>query len=119
VGFEVIDALATMEGVTVLTKGHKALVGSGEIAGTPVLLAKPQTYMCVPTDPYAQPCNGVSREYTTQADRIGYRPPRSRSNSMGGYRSEVLGVKSHLHPKESPSHGSRRDGSLPWPNNAA
>jgi hypothetical protein len=79
VGFEVIDALATMEGVTVRTMDNKALVGSGEIAGMPVLLAKPQTYMCVPTDPYAQPCNGVSKEYITQADRIGCSP----SNSMG------------------------------------
>jgi len=45
VGFEVIDVLATMESVTVRTKDNKALVGSGEIAGTPVLLTKPQTYM--------------------------------------------------------------------------
>ena len=40
-----IDVLATMESVTVRTKDNKALVGSGEIAGTPVLLTKPQTYM--------------------------------------------------------------------------
>lgn len=40
-----IDCVAAMESVTVRSK-HKALVGSCEIAGSPIILAKPQTYMC-------------------------------------------------------------------------
>jgi PTH1 family peptidyl-tRNA hydrolase len=45
IGFLVLDRLAEREGVRISRKDSKALVGCGEIAGTPVLLAKPQTYM--------------------------------------------------------------------------
>ncbi len=45
VGFDVIDALAAKEGIRVLEKKYKAILGKGVIAGESVLLAKPQTYM--------------------------------------------------------------------------
>ncbi len=45
VGFDVIDALAGKEGVRMLEKKHKAVIGKGNIAGNAVILAKPQTYM--------------------------------------------------------------------------
>lgn len=45
VGFDVIDALAGKEGVRMLEKKHKAVIGKGNIAGNAVVLAKPQTYM--------------------------------------------------------------------------
>lgn len=45
VGFAVIDALAEKYGIRVNTNKHKALVGSGIIAGEKVILAKPQTFM--------------------------------------------------------------------------
>jgi len=44
-GFLVVDRLAEMYGIRVNRKDSKALAGVGEIAGKPVMLAKPQTYM--------------------------------------------------------------------------
>ncbi len=45
VGFDVIDALAGRFQIDVREKKHKALIGSGAIAGRRVMLAKPQTFM--------------------------------------------------------------------------
>jgi PTH1 family peptidyl-tRNA hydrolase len=44
-GFMVVDRLAEMHTIRVNRKDSKALIGVGEIAGKPVMLAKPQTYM--------------------------------------------------------------------------
>ena len=44
-GFLVVDRLAEMYGIRVNRKDSKALAGVGEIAGKPVMLAKPQTFM--------------------------------------------------------------------------
>ncbi len=44
-GFLVVDRLAEAHGIRVSRKDSKALVGVGEIAGKPVMLAKPQTFM--------------------------------------------------------------------------
>src|SRR5438876_2940457 len=44
-GFMVVDRLAEMHGIRVNRKDSKALAGVGEIAGKPVMLAKPQTFM--------------------------------------------------------------------------
>lgn len=44
-GFRVIDLLAGRHSIRVNRKDSKALIGVGEIAGRPVMLAKPQTYM--------------------------------------------------------------------------
>src|SRR6266853_4849514 len=44
-GFRVIDLLAERHSIRVSRKDSKALVGPGEIAGKPVMLAKPQTFM--------------------------------------------------------------------------
>ena len=44
-GFRVVDRLAEMHAIRVSRKDSKALTGLGEIAGRPVMLAKPQTYM--------------------------------------------------------------------------
>ncbi len=44
-GFRVIDLLAERHAIRVNRKDSKALMGVGEIAGRPVMLAKPQTYM--------------------------------------------------------------------------
>jgi peptidyl-tRNA hydrolase, PTH1 family len=44
-GFLAVDRLAERHGIRVNRKDSKALVGVGEIDGTPVMLAKPQTYM--------------------------------------------------------------------------
>jgi len=45
VGFLVIDALSEKYSINVMQLKHKAIVGSGAIDGTRVLLVKPQTYM--------------------------------------------------------------------------
>lgn len=45
IGFDVIEALAEKEGIKVLEKKYKAIIGKGNIAGQSVLLMKPQTYM--------------------------------------------------------------------------
>jgi PTH1 family peptidyl-tRNA hydrolase len=44
-GFRVIDLLAEKYSIRVHRKDAKALTGVGQIAGKPVMLAKPQTYM--------------------------------------------------------------------------
>jgi PTH1 family peptidyl-tRNA hydrolase len=44
-GFMVVDRLADMYGIRVNRKDSRALTGVGEIAGKPVMLAKPQTFM--------------------------------------------------------------------------
>jgi peptidyl-tRNA hydrolase, PTH1 family len=44
-GFLVVDRLAEAHGIRVTRKDSKALMGLGEIAGKPVMLAKPQTFM--------------------------------------------------------------------------
>ncbi|CAI7754979.1 unnamed protein product, partial [Closterium sp. NIES-54] len=45
VGFEVIDAVARAEGISLSAMQSKAVVGKGRIAACPVLLVKPQTFM--------------------------------------------------------------------------
>jgi peptidyl-tRNA hydrolase, PTH1 family len=45
VGFMVVDRLASENGITLGKVQSKAIIGSGEIAGKRVILAKPQTYM--------------------------------------------------------------------------
>ena len=45
VGFDVIDVMAKKYNIELTEKKHKALCGSGYIAGQKVLLVKPQTYM--------------------------------------------------------------------------
>jgi PTH1 family peptidyl-tRNA hydrolase len=44
-GFMVVDRLAEMHAIRVNRKDSKALTGVGEIAGKPVMLVKPQTFM--------------------------------------------------------------------------
>jgi PTH1 family peptidyl-tRNA hydrolase len=44
-GFMVVDRLAEMHSIRVARKDSRAVTGVGEIAGTPVMLAKPQTFM--------------------------------------------------------------------------
>jgi len=44
-GFRVIDRLAEAHSIPVTRRDSQALMGLGEIAGQPVMLAKPQTFM--------------------------------------------------------------------------
>lgn len=45
IGFDVIDRLAEEEGIDVLEKKHKAVIGKGMIGGEKCILAKPRTFM--------------------------------------------------------------------------
>lgn len=45
IGYEVIDAIAEVYGISVIEKKHKALIGKGCIEGHKVVLIKPQTFM--------------------------------------------------------------------------
>jgi len=45
IGFDVIDMLAEQEGISVLEKKHKAVIGKGYVAGQKCVLVKPHTYM--------------------------------------------------------------------------
>lgn len=45
VGFDVIDKLAAAEGISILEKKHKAMIGKGYVDGVRCILAKPLTYM--------------------------------------------------------------------------
>ena len=45
IGFDVIDAIADKNHITVGERKHKALIGKGFVGGQKVVLVKPQTYM--------------------------------------------------------------------------
>lgn len=45
VGFEMVDAIAEAEGISMGSVSFKSLFGKGYIGNTPVMLAKPQTFM--------------------------------------------------------------------------
>lgn len=45
IGFDVIDAIAEKNHITVGERKHKALIGKGFVDGEKVVLVKPQTYM--------------------------------------------------------------------------
>lgn len=47
VGFEMLDAIAESEGISMSSVSFKALFGKGSIGNVPVILAKPQTFMNV------------------------------------------------------------------------
>ncbi|XP_019424579.1 PREDICTED: peptidyl-tRNA hydrolase, mitochondrial-like [Lupinus angustifolius] len=45
VGFEMVDAIAEAEGISMTSVSFKAIFGKGYIGDLPVILAKPQTFM--------------------------------------------------------------------------
>ncbi|XP_062218437.1 peptidyl-tRNA hydrolase, mitochondrial isoform X2 [Phragmites australis] len=45
VGFEMIDVIAEAEGISLSSMQFKAMVGKGRIGDSPIMLAKPQTFM--------------------------------------------------------------------------
>ncbi len=45
IGFDVIETLADVAGISVIEKKHKAIIGKGILDGQKVILVKPQTYM--------------------------------------------------------------------------
>ncbi|MCI8693621.1 MAG: aminoacyl-tRNA hydrolase [Lachnospiraceae bacterium] len=45
IGFQVLEKLAEQEGISVLEKKHKAVIGRGIVAGQKCILARPLTFM--------------------------------------------------------------------------
>ncbi|PON86479.1 Peptidyl-tRNA hydrolase [Trema orientale] len=45
VGFELVDAIAEAEGISVTSVSFKSLLGKGYIGDVPIMLTKPQTFM--------------------------------------------------------------------------
>lgn len=45
IGFQTIDQLAQVSGISILEKKHKALIGKGVLDGQKIILVKPLTYM--------------------------------------------------------------------------
>jgi peptidyl-tRNA hydrolase, PTH1 family len=66
VGFEVIDLLAARHKLKLDGAKHQARIGTGEIRGTPVLLAKPLTYMNLSGRAVA----ALAREHGLKPERV-------------------------------------------------
>ena len=63
VGFEIIDALARRDRISVERSKCKAIVGEGIIGGQRAVLCKPQTYMNLSGESVVQLCNWYKPEY--------------------------------------------------------
>ena len=87
VGFDVIDAMAKKYNVELTEKKHKAICGSGYIAGQKVLLVKPQTYMNLSGESIAAILNfyklDAERELLVIFDDISLEPGRIRVRAKG------------------------------------
>ncbi len=97
VGFDTIDILAKKHGIKVDNAKHKALCGSGVIAGEKVLLMKPQTYMNLSGEAVAEALNYYKVEADDELlvifDDISLEPGKlrlRRKGSAGGHN----GIKS-------------------------
>lgn len=66
VGFMAVDRLAEAEGINMSRVQHRAIFGKGEIAGKPLILAKPQTYMNESGDSV----NSLARYYKIPHTRV-------------------------------------------------
>ncbi|KAF7124750.1 hypothetical protein RHSIM_Rhsim12G0144000 [Rhododendron simsii] len=64
VGFEMVDAIAEAEGISMSCVSNKAIFGKGLIGNVPVMLAKPQTFMNASGQSVSY-CQKVDMEDTT------------------------------------------------------
>lgn len=87
VGFDVIDVIAKRYNVELTEKKHRALSGSGYIAGQKVLLVKPQTYMNLSGESIASILNFYKLDAETDLlvifDDISLAPGRIRVRGRG------------------------------------
>ncbi len=87
VGFDVIDVIAKKYNVELTEKKHRALSGSGYIAGQKVLLVKPQTYMNLSGESIAAILNFYKLDAETDLlvifDDISLAPGRIRVRGRG------------------------------------
>lgn len=87
VGFDVIDVMAQKYNIELTEKKHRALSGSGYIAGQKVLLVKPQTYMNLSGESVQAILNfyklDAERELLVIYDDISLAPGRIRVRAKG------------------------------------
>lgn len=87
VGFDVIDVMAQKYNIELTEKKHRALSGSGYIAGQKVLLVKPQTYMNLSGESVQAILNfyklDAERELLVIYDDISLAPGRIRVRARG------------------------------------
>lgn len=105
IGWELVDALASANKITVDQKRDRALVGRGTIAGETVLLAKPQTFM---NDSGVSVAALLRREVAPVSDLLvlvddTHLPPgrlRFRAQGSSGGHNGLKSIASHLATQE-------------------
>lgn len=102
VGFDAIDIIAKKYGIKVDIAKHKALCGTGIIAGQKVLLMKPQTYMNLSGEAVADAVNFYKIDETEELlvifDDISLEPGKMRLRKKGsaGGHNGIKNIIAHL-----------------------
>ena len=120
IGFDVIDALADKYSIRVENAKHRALCGSGTIAGEKVLLIKPQTFMNLSGEAVVDALNYYKVDATTNLiviyDDISMEPGRLRLRKKGsaGGHNGIKNIIAHLgmetFPRIKVGVGAKPDG---------
>lgn len=107
VGFEVIDQFSRAHHIPVKKIKHKALIGEGRVAGVPVVLVKPQTYMNLS----GESIQAVLHYYKVSLDRLvvvyddidmEVGTLRIRQQGGAGTHNGMRSLLSHLHSEGFP-----------------
>lgn len=107
VGFDMLDTLASYHGIKVNKVKCRALIGEGRIAGNPVVLAKPQTYMNLSGESVLELCNYFkidSKNVIVMYDDISLATGKVRirpKGSAGGHNG-MKNIIYHLRSEEFP-----------------
>ena len=107
VGFEMLDTLASYYDIKVNKSKGKALIGEGRIAGNPVILAKPQTYMNLSGESVMELCNYFKVESSNVIvlyDDISLEPGKIRIRQKGsaGGHNGMKNIIYHLRTEAFP-----------------
>jgi peptidyl-tRNA hydrolase, PTH1 family len=108
VGFEVVDRLAKEHRIKMGSGRHRAMIGVGQIGGTPVLLVKPLTYMNLSGQsvaPLAQQYNIKPERILVVADDLDMKVGRVRLKPKGsagghnGHKSLIALLRTQDYPR--------------------
>lgn len=106
VGFDVIDMLAEKYNISIRDRKHKALCGTGMIAGQKVLLVKPQTFMNLSGESLGAILNfyklAPESELLVIYDDVSLAPGRLRIRKKGsaGGHNGIKSIISHIGTQE-------------------